>query len=119
MLPLSPKRLAANRANSKLSTGPRTEAGKRRSSQNSFRHGLCSRLYIFNYKSDEAYENHCRMIRESLAPVTALEQERAQSIADDFWRYKGARGRKARLAAFPKVTTLDGIPSPPPKAIQH
>jgi hypothetical protein len=37
------KQIAANRANAKLSTGPRTAAGKQKSSRNAYRHGL-SRL---------------------------------------------------------------------------
>ncbi|HEV2245119.1 MAG TPA: hypothetical protein VGW37_00570, partial [Terriglobia bacterium] len=35
-----PNRAAANRANSLLSTGPRTAAGKQRSSMNALSHGL-------------------------------------------------------------------------------
>jgi hypothetical protein len=35
--------LAASRANAQLSTGPRTEEGKRRSSLNAFRHGLTAK----------------------------------------------------------------------------
>jgi hypothetical protein len=38
------KQIAANRANAKLSTGPKTAAGKVRSSRNAFRHGLSGRL---------------------------------------------------------------------------
>jgi hypothetical protein len=34
------KQIAANRANSKRSTGPKTAAGKKQSSRNAFRHGL-------------------------------------------------------------------------------
>jgi hypothetical protein len=34
------KQIAANRANSKRSTGPKTAVGKLRSSRNAFRHGL-------------------------------------------------------------------------------
>jgi hypothetical protein len=37
---ISAAKLAANRANAKKSTGPRTQRGKRRSSQNARRHGL-------------------------------------------------------------------------------
>ena len=36
----SEKQIAANRANAKRSTGPKTAAGKLRSSRNAFRHGL-------------------------------------------------------------------------------
>ena len=38
----SDKQLAANRANAKLSTGPTTEAGKKRSRRNALKHGLLS-----------------------------------------------------------------------------
>jgi hypothetical protein len=38
------KQIAANRANAKRSTGPKTAAGKFRSSRNSFRHGLSLQL---------------------------------------------------------------------------
>jgi hypothetical protein len=38
------KQIAANRANARLSTGPRTVAGRSRSSRNAFRHGLSSAL---------------------------------------------------------------------------
>jgi hypothetical protein len=36
------KQIAANRANAKRSTGPRTLAGKLKSSRNAYRHGLSS-----------------------------------------------------------------------------
>jgi hypothetical protein len=40
----SEKQIAANRVNAKRSTGPKTAAGKLRSSRNAFRHGLSGPL---------------------------------------------------------------------------
>ena len=37
---ISDEKLAANQANAQKSTGPKTRAGKRRASQNAYRHGL-------------------------------------------------------------------------------
>lgn len=39
-MPASPRQLSANRANAKLSTGPKTAAGKKASRHNALRHGL-------------------------------------------------------------------------------
>jgi hypothetical protein len=36
----SPRKITANRANARLSSGPKTAVGKTRSAQNAFRHGL-------------------------------------------------------------------------------
>jgi len=38
------KQIAANRANAKRSTGPKTAAGKLKSSRNAYRHGLSGPL---------------------------------------------------------------------------
>ena len=42
----SEKQIAANRANAKRSTGPKTVAGKMASSRNAFRHGLSTPLQL-------------------------------------------------------------------------
>jgi hypothetical protein len=41
--PISERKLLANRANAKRSTGPRTEAGKAASRRNALKHGILSR----------------------------------------------------------------------------
>ncbi len=42
----SAKQIAANRANSKHSTGPNTDSGRRKSSRNAFQHGLSAPLQM-------------------------------------------------------------------------
>jgi len=87
---MSRSRLTTNRANEQLSTGPRTEEGKKRSSLNAFRHGLTGQIVIHT-PDQQAFQKHCDAIRESLAAVGALETTLAQSIAEDYWRLNRAR----------------------------
>ena len=55
-MPSSQKRIDANRANSRRSTGPRSESGKCRSSQNAIRHGLRTvKTTVLSSESIEEY----------------------------------------------------------------
>jgi hypothetical protein len=47
------KQIAANRANAKRSTGPKTVSGRRASSRNALRHGVCSGSPIDEINSTE------------------------------------------------------------------
>jgi hypothetical protein len=48
------KQILANQENSKLSTGPTSDAGIQASSQNNFRHGLAPRHHeVFTFMKDE------------------------------------------------------------------
>src|ERR1700674_1404722 len=49
----SEKQIAANRANAKRSTGPKTLAGKMASSRNAFRHGLSGPLRLHPMTADK------------------------------------------------------------------
>ena len=46
---LSKKKIEANRRNARLSTGPRTEAGKDRSRNNAIKHGIFSSRMLKNH----------------------------------------------------------------------
>jgi hypothetical protein len=72
-------------------TGTRTEAGKQRSRLNAYKHGLTGQIHLFSPEEHEAFEKHCQSIVEALVPVGILEQELAQSIAEDKWRLNRAR----------------------------
>ena len=50
----SERRLAANRANAQLSTGPRTPEGKAKSSLNAVKTGLCGRTVLFADEEEAA-----------------------------------------------------------------
>jgi hypothetical protein len=80
------RRAAINRANSKHSTGPRTEAGKQRSSQNALRHGLTCQSAVLPTEDPAAYEQHCRQFRDEYQPANATETQLVQELADTSWR---------------------------------
>ena len=91
--------LEANRANAQLATGPATASGKRRSSFNAFKHGLCGKVHIATPEESEAFARHCHAYRESLAPVGPIESDLVQLIAEDRWRLKRARAIENNIFA--------------------
>jgi hypothetical protein len=92
--------LNANRENAKLSPGPRTPEGKKRSSLNAFRHGLTGQIVVQTPEDQQAFNKHCDGIREALAPVGALEINLAQAIAEDHWRLNRARAIENSIFAL-------------------
>src|SRR5260370_7938672 len=59
-----------NRANSKHSTGPRTAAGKRRSSLNALTHGLTAESAVLPSGDRAAYDLHHHALIEDHKPNT-------------------------------------------------
>ena len=85
---VSPARLAANRANSTLSTGPRTEEGKARSSGNALKTALTGRTVLLPSDDAAAYEHYLDSFSRDFQPVGLRESELVQSIADTNWRLR-------------------------------
>jgi hypothetical protein len=79
-------RAAVNRENAQHSTGPRTEAGKQRSSLNALRHGLTARTAALPSEDQAAYEQHCRQFQDEHQPATPTETQLVQQLADTSWR---------------------------------
>jgi hypothetical protein len=69
----------------------RTESGTQRTRLNAYKHGLTGQIHLFTPEEHESFAKHCQSIVEALAPVGALEQGLAQSIAEDKWRLNRAR----------------------------
>jgi hypothetical protein len=83
---LSDKQLAANRANAQLSTGPKSEIGKRRSSLNARRHNLTGQVTAMTEEDRIAHDAFAEALIKSMATEGALELQLAQRIATDSWR---------------------------------
>jgi hypothetical protein len=80
----------ANRRNAKKSTGPRTDAGKRVSSLNAYKHGLTGQVFVMMAEEAEAHQRFTASILDDFKPVGAMEQTLARSIADSHWRINRA-----------------------------
>src|SRR5712692_6767362 len=79
-------RIARNRANAAHSTGPKTEAGKQRSSLNALRHGLTGHTIVLPSEDMAAYERFTKRFCDDLKPQGILEEQLVQNLADTSWR---------------------------------
>jgi hypothetical protein len=79
-------KLAANRANSQLSTGPVSSAGKEISSQNRTRHGLSgSNFRVMPDESQADFDEMLAHLLEDEAPAGQTETEFVHQLAQAFW----------------------------------
>jgi hypothetical protein len=89
----SEAQVGGNRGNAKLSTGPRTEEGRRRSASNSVKHGVFARSVepiergIFREDPDKVAE-FVESVRADLEPKTAIEEQLCREIARGLLRLK-------------------------------
>ena len=84
--PACDSKAAANRANAQRSTGPRTEAGKQRSSLNALRHGLTAASPVLPSEDPAAYEAHRLQFLAEHQPATPTETQLVQELIDTSWR---------------------------------
>jgi hypothetical protein len=104
----SEKQKAANRRNACKSTGPRSQAGKRRASRNAYRHGLSSST-MSNTAFPKQREKFARRIAGDTANELILERARDVARAE----LDLARVRRAKIALITRFLAL-GQPDPPP-----
>lgn len=111
----NPAKIAADRQNALLSTGPRTPAGKLVVAQNAVRHGVFAHLPVVPGESEADWHAHQQGRLASLAPVGLLELTLAERVAHLFWRlarYPGATTAAAVEDAGPLPPGGDPIPHP-------
>jgi hypothetical protein len=90
-------RATTNRANTKNSTGPRTPAGKQRSSLNALRHGLTGQTIVLPTEDLAAYQRHAQSFLDEYHPHGATETQLVQSIIDLTWRLNRAAAAETNL----------------------
>ena len=68
------------------STGPRTEEGKQRSSQNAIKHGLFAKLLLLPGESQEQFDALLNGFKENHKPHGATEDSLVYRLAEIHWR---------------------------------
>ena len=84
------KQLEANQSNALKSTGPKTQAGKNRSSLNALRHGLTGHVVVLPKPDREAFEQFTAKILHSLDLQGDHELELARTYAHALWNLQRA-----------------------------
>jgi hypothetical protein len=80
--------IEANRANALKSTGPKTEGGKRRVSQNALKHGVLSQRLVLQDENPEEFQALVDDLHSALRPIGTLELMLVEKIAVAFWRQR-------------------------------
>ena len=96
---VSAAKLEANRRNSKMSCGPRTQSGKDRSKLNAVKHGMRAATLVLLDEDPEALEERRAEWAASLMPRGAAEQRIVDDAVEYSWlRDRARRAQEARVA---------------------
>jgi hypothetical protein len=97
-MPISEKRLAANRANAKLSTGPATSEGKRASSRNGAKKSGLAKLLLIDGESPARFDALFREYETEFLPTTPTERAFVENMVIARWHQ--ARSLQLHSAAI-------------------
>jgi hypothetical protein len=108
---ISPRKLAANRANAKRSTGPTTPEGKENSKFNAAKHGLTARYFPALIQAGTAEWEQFETVRTDLygfyQPADPLEELMVEKVTIEYLRYRRLVEREQVLCAHNRPYFLD------------
>jgi hypothetical protein len=96
--------IEANRRNARLSTGPRTEQGRRASRMNALRHGLTAQHVTVFDESEVDFRRFHRQMMRVLHPEGAMEAQLAERAVICAWRLR--RVYRIETGMFSKARKL-------------
>jgi hypothetical protein len=94
----SEQRKAANQANARHSTGPKTPEGKAVVRLNPLRHGLLARDAVLPGEDADAFEDLWNQVRANFSPVGPIEELLVDRVVNAIWRLR--RLARAETALF-------------------
>ena len=84
------RQIESNRRNAQKSTGPKTQDGKRRASQNAVRHGLTAETVVEPLEDPADYREFELAVTSAYDAETAVERELVLRLASLLWRLRRA-----------------------------
>jgi hypothetical protein len=93
----SARQIEANRRNALGSTGPKTEQGKQRASQNAVPHGLTAETVIVSLEDADEYQAFELSVTADYEAETAVERELVLRLASLLWRLRRATSIETAL----------------------
>jgi hypothetical protein len=95
---MSERRKAANQANARRSTGPKTPEGKVAVRLNALQHGLLARDVVLPGEDADAFEHLWNQVRADLSPMGPIEELLVDRVINAMWRLR--RLARAETALF-------------------
>ncbi len=108
---VSEAQLNANRANAQHSTGPTSEAGRKKISQNALKTGLTGAQVLLPTDDAARYEAHVRDYQNEFLPVGPEETHLLQSIIDTRWRLARIPGLESALLDLARRNLVNEQPA--------
>jgi hypothetical protein len=102
----SPARQIANSVNAKRSTGPRTEQGKARSSQNARTHGLSATQLVISVAERQEFEDLRTQLRAEIKPHGPLQDAIFDELVTSAWNLRRIRRMETELTAAQSITAM-------------
>lgn len=106
-------RAEANQANAQLSTGPKTEEGKRITSHNALKTGLTGRTVLLPTDDADAFADHMARVDARYTPATDDERQLAENIGHLEWRLLRIPSLETGILAVGREEFADAYPDKP------
>jgi hypothetical protein len=103
-----------NRENAQHSTGPKTEAGKQKSSLNALRHGLTGQTVVMPTEDLIAYQRHVKSFTDEYKPEGATEENLVQALADASWRLNRVAALETNLLTLGMAKEIETLTADQP-----
>jgi hypothetical protein len=110
---ISSRRAEANRANAQKSTGPKSEAGRRRSSRNATRHGMLAEVATLLAQPNQELAAFLHKYAADFRPSSIHEEMLVQELAVAHWRLRQSARIEAGLQSFQMHETYNALLKPP------